>query len=70
MPTWLIKQVVTAYVAVVADLHQVVDLGPCPMRVAWNVPRSMVVQAPISTSSPTSTRPSWGTLKWLPFWNR
>ena len=28
MPTWLTKQVVPADLAVVADLHQVVDLGP------------------------------------------
>ena len=55
------EQVVPADLAVVADLHQVVDLGAAPMRVAWKVPRSMVVPAPISTSSPISTVPSCGT---------
>ena len=39
---------------------------PESTRVAWKVPRSMVVQAPISTSSPISTEPSCGTLTCRP----
>ena len=43
---------------------------PSPIRVASNVARSIVQLAPISTSSPTSTRPVWGTLTCLPSTNR
>ena len=64
------EQVVPADPAVVADLHEVVDLGAFADRVAWNVPRSIVVQAPISTSSPISTWPSCGTLTCRPFCSR
>ena len=49
---------------VVGDHHQIVDLAAAADHVSAPLPRSIVVLAPISTSSPMSTRPSCGTLSW------
>ena len=40
-------------------------LVPSPITVSREAPRSIVVLAPISTSSWTITRPTCGTLRWL-----
>ena len=39
-------------------------LVPSPITVSASAPRSMVVLAPISTSSPMMTRPICGTFRW------
>ena len=49
---------------VVGDLHEVVDLGALADDRVRKAPRSTVELAPISTSSPMSTRPICGTLTW------
>ena len=55
---------VFADVAVVAHMHQVVDLGPAAeCGFAASAPRSMVELAPISTSSSISSVPCCGKLR-------
>ena len=66
MPTWLTNRLCRPIWQLWPICTRLSILVPAPMRVGWNVPRSMVVPAPISTSSPISTQPNCGTLTCRP----
>src|SRR5579863_433926 len=51
---------------VVRDHDQVVEFHASSSTVSPRAPRSMVVFAPISTSAPTRTAPTWGTFSHVP----
>ena len=64
MPTWPTITQCRPMRRIVPDLTRLSILVPSPITVSPSAPRSMVVQAPISTSSWMMTRPSCGILTW------
>ncbi len=64
MPLWATTTQPSPSLTLWAIITRLSILQPRPITVSGPLPRSIVLLAPISTSSPISTRPSCGTLRW------